>query len=500
MTENTDVLKIEVLGVGIEKVSAQLTELEKKSIRLTKSLNTALSGGNKGTAKGFRTQLRDVSVEKRELNLRKKMLAEEQAAIIKQENAKANAIKTTEKNMMDLNRKSLQVGLSFMFFGMAVQRAFQGIATSSLTTFNKLNADTAAANNSINRLAAGFQAIQYTVGDAISSALGPLEDILQNIIQWVIDFINEHQELTAWVIIVGLLAGAFMAVWGMVKLFSIGLALLPGLFTKAGAAGTASGESTTSAWSGALWKILGIIVVFFALFKLLNNDPTAVNWAKKFITAIAGVIAYIMLLSTRLIQTLASMLNVLGIKTEWVFESLGVILQNTFADIINWIIDGINKLIAGWNKIASSSIGKFLGLKKISPLQGRMEKWSQDTVDERRDRNLKAEQERLAYYYSDEYAKSWMDQAKTVGEDFAAGMAKVSEWSGMQQFTNSATVQQEAANKQLESANLNAQILQEQKQLFENLGNQSGSGNAFSSVNNGTLTFGYSTTSSGASN
>ena len=107
---------------------------------------------------------------------------------------RVNAAKETERAMMKMDRHALQAGLSIMFFGMQVKKTLMNIATQSFNTFNKFNVNTELANNSLNRMSGALDYVRYTLADAISTAIEPLEPMLMSIVDWITNLIENNQE------------------------------------------------------------------------------------------------------------------------------------------------------------------------------------------------------------------------------------------------------------------------------------------------------------------
>lgn len=147
---------------------------------------------------------------------------------------RVNAAKETERAMMKMDRHALQAGLSIMFFGMQVKRTLMNIATQSFNTFNKFTVNTELANNSLNRMSGALDYVRYTLADAISTAIEPLEPLLMSIVEWVTNLIETNPELVAWGIALGIGASALLEVVGQIGLFIIGIEKLGPLLIKLG--------------------------------------------------------------------------------------------------------------------------------------------------------------------------------------------------------------------------------------------------------------------------
>jgi hypothetical protein len=264
---------------------------------------------------------------------------------------------------MMMSRKFLQAGLSVMFFGMMMQRTFQQLATQSLTTFNKMNADTEAANNTMNRLGAAIDGVRYVIGDAINAALEPMEGFLMNILDAAIDFIDQNQEWIGFAVIIGIIVGGLMALVGQFGLLIIGLSALTGTggFSAMGGAAT----TATAAGSKGLIGMIGTIAAVIAIWGILIGLFTGQEWARKLLTGVLNlafkIIATIVMVATKIVQFFVAAAMASG-------QAIGEILTWAFKGAINGIIWGINQLLkfieTALNKVLGNELVQW-GLKKL---------------------------------------------------------------------------------------------------------------------------------------
>jgi len=470
MADNTELvlIKMEVQGAReseaqIQKISNQLQRMKGGFATTTQEIKSAMT---RATA----------TKNKNMIPLRQQFDADFFGNIEDAKRESKQVFEDMKNRMVDVEKQAgktqnamLQFGLSTLFGGMAIKKFFEGIATDSFVTFNKLVANTMMANNATSQLTGAMTVLKYTMGEALNSVLETLVPLLMPLLEKIMEFVQTHSKLVGWVVIVGILLGGLMMLVGQFVLLGLGLkagaVLFAGLGTAGATAGTAMAGGTAMGVAGLLktgLMILAVIAIWKTLFSLLSGDESTTKWVKKVIVAIAGAVSYILYIITKVIQTIMSAIEVLGINVQWVFKSMGRIIQNVFADIINWVINAINTLLKGWNKIASSKAGKVLGLGQIGLMTGKMDKTSQSQVDFDRQEALRAEKERLAYYYSDEYAQKWKDGAIEVGEAFERGMTKISEGFGYKQFTGESTTADTTkadlialANTQEQAANTN---------------------------------------------
>jgi len=272
--------------------------------------------------------------------------------------------KDAEKKIRNFRQTMLGVGLSFLFTGMAMARTFESISKSSLSTFNKLVSDTDMANNATNRLAGGLEAIKYTIGEALNTAFTTMEPFLQNIIQYIINITNKHPELMAHGIIWGWIGSKIMEVVGNIMLFLIGityifpkLVLLGAGFKTLGvsiATASASFSSFIATNAAAIGAAAGLLAIFVAIFGLLTGNKVITEWVGNIVGGIAFIVGYIIFIVKGIIVTIAQGMAMAGKAVWYIIKLVG---QN----MVNFAIEGLNKIIGFANKIAS-----FLGLGEIA--------------------------------------------------------------------------------------------------------------------------------------
>ena len=511
MAENVDKFIIKFEQQGAEQLNSQIKQLELNMLNLSKKINTATNNKNLGEAKGFKTQKSNLQLQLQELKLGKKYINEVSKNKLKGLRDAKMGLRDSEMGMMKMQRGLLQFGLSIMFFGMMMQKFFSQIAQASLTTFNKLNADTSAANNTVNRLTSAFEAVQYAIGDAINSALGPFEEIFQNILQNVIDFIDEHPNLIAWGVAIGLIVGAAMALAGQILLLIIGIAALKIAFPALASTGAGGIAKLAGAFGLVVAKIVGVIAIFMLLIGLLTGDKTAIKIVRFVIVIIAKIIAMVIYLGEQIGSVLWNVFKSLG-------EYIGAIFKWAFTKSVNFLIGLVNDVINGFNNLFGTNI------KNITPLAdySLQDAWAGTT-------------NKLVDYFNEDFFsgerfKEYMTAAEGVGDMFERGMTKISDalkpvmdavggavggivgsFNFGQDFADltssinqSLGISSETAEKQTVAADTNL----ESAALFNNavnnflnaVGNNGTGGTATSTYTNGGINYGFSTSGTGASN
>lgn len=134
-----------------------------------------------------------------------------------------NAAFASDKAFAKMKNNLMSVGLSMLFTGMALKKMFQDIATTATTTYNKINANTALANNAVTRLAVSMDYVYYVIGDALASALDSLMPMIISVVDTVTDWIEKNPELTGQIILWGLIISAVVMALGQLGLATLGV-------------------------------------------------------------------------------------------------------------------------------------------------------------------------------------------------------------------------------------------------------------------------------------
>jgi len=207
--------------------------------------------------------------------------------------------------------------LSVLFFGMAIQRTFEGIARTGVGSFMKMTEGATESGRAILSLSAGFEYLKFTVGDAIGTALQPLLPMILDIINKITDWINQNQELFGNFVIAMILVGGFLAALGTLVLGIQGvvgaiggfISFLGGPLTLALLAIIALSYVLYKAWTGNWfnirqtvgtiiiglshvfwWFVEGIQIGIYLILQSWNNLLTGISWiANGIIDAINAV-------------------------------------------------------------------------------------------------------------------------------------------------------------------------------------------------------------------
>tara|TARA_Y100000310_G_scaffold324870_1_gene387382 strand:+ start:2222 stop:3775 length:1554 start_codon:yes stop_codon:yes gene_type:complete len=182
--------------------------------------------------------------------------------------------------------------LSLLFMSQSVKRSFTTILKSSTQTFLKIEQGMTAQGQALTALSAEWEFLKFSIGSAIAEALLPFLPLLLEIISGISAWANEHPELTAALVILGLTLGVVVGLVSTFGLLINGLAMagLIGPTTSLAGAlgGLALGFATLVFWVAfviAMWKLLnfvapesmgtfleGLIDMLKGVFALLTGD------------------------------------------------------------------------------------------------------------------------------------------------------------------------------------------------------------------------------------
>lgn len=257
MAQTNDII-IRLQAKGVDETAKQIKMLEKQ-----------LEGMKKGTTASF-TQMKKHGDGMKMTTITAKKMGNGMIEL-------SSNFKTTTNNV----KKFKMEYLSLMFFSMNASRVLQKTIMSSIQSFQKI----AGANNEANQALAAYGAqmnfMRFTLGRAIGEVFAPLLPIFREIVQWAVDFVDEHPEETVWGLV-----GAFVAFKGLNILSQ--LALLGGsiaIITQ-----NLGGAKAALAAFGKVAAI-GISIVFiYEGWRLIKEGMNEGDW-RKVIKGIGGFVA-----------------------------------------------------------------------------------------------------------------------------------------------------------------------------------------------------------------
>jgi hypothetical protein len=241
--------------------------------------------------------------------------------------------------------------LSFLFFGMAMQRTAQTVMKTTTRAFMDVARSGSVAGDALIGLNAEFAYLKFSVGQAIGEALAPLLPIITSIVRGFSSFVREHPEETFFAIASVLAIGGAMSMMGQVGLFLQGL----GQFK------TSAEWKALTGPGGGLEKVkqgLGGMVILYATIKtvsdLVSKEPADLGdilWN----SLSMGVGAYLMKGKSAGIIATGSIMLIMGVANAGKFISGSEIAD--FGDILkNSLVTGIGAGLV-FGKAAGSVLG-----------------------------------------------------------------------------------------------------------------------------------------------
>ena len=243
--------------------------------------------------------------------------------------------------------------LSVMFFGMALQRTFDGIEKSATKAYDEAAHSVWGTVTANDKLQGSMQYLGIVIGEALQ----PFLEMLLPVVDFITSWVEENQGLTATVIALGVALGALFTLVGGGVLAFYGLRqaimLIFGTDILAG-----------------LTRVGGLFgVIKTAVLELITTLGT-LSVAE--LAAFAGVTAGIGLAIYWIYQLQAAMGGwgefgksvIRGILRALVMLGQGIV--DLVLSPINLVINALNSVIYLYNRLVSSDIGKNLGMKAMS--------------------------------------------------------------------------------------------------------------------------------------
>jgi hypothetical protein len=240
--------------------------------------------------------------------------------------------------------------LGILFFGMMMQRTFDGLRRDTVAAFMKITEGATISGKAITGLSASWTYLQFSIGNAIATTLEPWLETIIDIVEKLVDWIDQNPQLTAGIIMVGLAIGTALM---MVGQFVLGLTSISMWISGWGVAGSKGMIPSLGALAGSLAFIgamFGFVIVMMAAWE--------VNWANIRNSVTAHNEAFV----GALWNAWSALLNML--TGDW--GRAGSFIVNTITwigqSIMQTIIDLINNVIAFWNASIGAATGMKLGI------------------------------------------------------------------------------------------------------------------------------------------
>ena len=328
--------------------------------------------------------------------------------------------------------------LSFMFFGMQLQRMFTSLAKSVTSTFKKIMESANIQGTAIQRLGGYWEYLKFVIGSALNRVLGPLMPLITEIIMKVARWVQQNPKLTAGIIALGIAIGALLFFGSQLVLFFNGFMILlkgpvgmaiKGFVTSIGSSGVA-----LSSFLATLGIIAAAIVIAVALWKTnfggfrdFVTDTFGVLWEtvkdvfgdiKDFVVHIWGALMALLsgdfdAFADHLKKAGQSILKAqlkLAVGLAMLFANVFIFMKNLANDVgklivtgivwavekaINFVIAKLNYLIGLYNRVMG-----VLGGNTISTVGNVDFSGARDTISAMMDKN------KTDYLGRDEYNKA----------------------------------------------------------------------------------------------
>lgn len=194
----------------------------------------------------------------------------------------AKKTEAMQSSMRLLRANLLGVGLSFLFFGMAVRKFATDIIRGAVNAFNKIMESSELAGSSLQELGVWLEFIKFRLGETISNSLEPYRQKIVEIISDTADWIGKHEKLVAGLLVFALVLGTVMQVLGQFFLAALGWTMIKGLIVSV---------ASKLAFLIPLLGIIGLVVASVVALWVTNfarfRDRVKAIWAAFKATVIA---------------------------------------------------------------------------------------------------------------------------------------------------------------------------------------------------------------------
>ncbi len=252
--------------------------------------------------------------------------------------------------------------LSFMFFGMQMQKRIQRVMMGSISAFMEISGSANKSAQTIAILNAQFKYLQFTIGSVIAEALEPFLPIIIGIIDKLVDFIEQHPDEVFWALATAFGVFGTLAIGGSLMLFLQSL----GMFME-------NHPNAPSFWgkmSESLDKLAGVVAIGLgAEFAFEGLSEGGIDWRnflssallawglKRFVLKDVGLIKLFGWILA--VELLIEFLLHPKETTRWVGKLVGII----GAIVLN-ALDILKKVFETAIDLPSIIFGDFEGFKK----------------------------------------------------------------------------------------------------------------------------------------
>lgn len=323
----------------------------------------------------------------------KKLNDKQLSQLGKQATQVGKATQAFHAKLSGLSQAMTQIGLSMLFFGMALKRLSTSIIKSALTSFNKITYGAEGAGGAMGVLNVHFELLKYTLGAAIDTLLQAFLPTIIEIILAVQDWIEQNPELSAGILLAMAAIGSILVVAG--TLLSVLPAIITtfGLFAEGGQlAGLVAGTSLGGVLAVLGWIALAVVLLWAAWKTNFGNIK---DMTSKTFKSIQDIITTAFEL---IWKTFGNLIDIVTgvMEGDWgkvgeamvrifgdVSKALIKIMLNLWAIIYNiaaFALNGIKDLLISiWVDLPmtlASNLAEFFGLDTLKDMADNFKNWA----------------------------------------------------------------------------------------------------------------------------
>ncbi len=263
-------------------------------------------------------------------------------------------LKGTEKQLRAVKRSMLGFGLSALFTGMAIKRLGDAVLKSLVKTYLTATDEQSRFNQQLIGVQAGFEFLKFSIVDALSQSdlvIGFIEGIIQ-LTNRISEFISKHPKVA---LLIGLFTGGAIIGGGLLQVIGQ---------TTLGVIGLIEGYNLLKI---GMEKVMALKIIKF--FKELTfwSWASAAPWIV--LTLIIAAIIFFFIKLREQTGSVKNAFTAMGLTLLQILAFIGDAIWEFMIAPIRLVILAINLLIAGWNAIANTKLGKKAGLQVIETIK-----------------------------------------------------------------------------------------------------------------------------------
>jgi hypothetical protein len=281
-----------------------------------------------------------------------------------------DVIGSINKKLEPATKKFAGWAMSIMFFGMAMQRVFNGIWKSSTQTFQDVMHSTEGATTGFDMLQGSIKYLQFSIGAALEPVVMWLIPIIDRIAEWV----QNNEGLTAGIITIGiLLGGLFVGVGG-------GVLAINGFIELGEKIGLLPGKTTTAVegTNTALGGIKSLISVGVALYFV--KEALEAFKEENYMDMVADLLIAAGSLTVWKMPWVGGSLLAIGFTLKFIDSNASQTAMDwMWEKVYNPILKWISSLIAKWDGFVQAV--KSFGVFNVFGARARMNEIYKEGVD-----------------------------------------------------------------------------------------------------------------------